>query len=334
MINVGMVGFGLSGRYLQAPFFQLNPNFNLKAIVTSQSIPEALFPSTIQSASFDELLTDKSLDLIAICSPSNTHFDYAKRSLLEGKHVLIEKPITATLAEAKELYDLAKEVKKVLYVYQNRRFDGDFMTIKSVIESGLLGEIISYEAHFDRYKPILNPKRWKEEIAPANGILYDLGSHLIDQAIYIFGIPESYSGEVFTQREGSAIDDAFDLKLNFKNIKVYLKSSLMVKHEGPRYIIHGTKGSYIKYGLDVQENHLVSGFWPNNPGFGVENVKGFLKTSFNGLELESQIETFAGNWGLLFENLAQVILTNELQIVKPEEILAQISLIENIKSTK
>ena len=333
MINVGLIGFGLSGRYLQAPFFQTNPKFNLKTIVTSQTIPQDFFPQSKRVDSYETLLEDEEINLISICSPSNTHFEYAKSCLEAGKNILIEKPITATSKEAETLFSLAKEKNLVIYVFQNRRFDSDFMTVKNVIESGVLGEIISYEAHFDRFKPILNAKKWKEVVAPANGILYDLGAHLIDQSIYLFGKPEKVSGEVFTQREGSEIDDAFDLKLDYGKLKVTLKSSLMVKDQGPKYTVHGTLGSFTKWGIDVQEDHLVANYWPNQGSFGFEpnGMQGNLKTNINGIEITGKVETFGGNWGYLFDNLADVILDNAEPIVKPDQIINQIQIIESIK---
>ena len=333
MINVGLVGFGLSGKYLQAPFFQVNANFRLKSIVTSQDIPKNLFPDAQRIESFEKLLEDQDLSLISICSPSHTHFEYAKKCLLAGKNVLLEKPMTATSKEAEELIKLAGDLKLVLYVFQNRRFDSDFMTVKSIIESGVLGEIHSYEAHFDRYKPILNTKRWKETVLPANGILYDLGAHLIDQSIYLFGKPLNVEGSVFTQREGSEIDDAFNLYLDYGKLKVTLKSSLIIKDQGPKYTIHGSKGSFTKFGLDIQEDHLVAGLWPDQPGFGLENVEfnGKLKSEINGLDFIGKVDTIKGNWGLLFNDLFEVIQNNKTAIVQHQQIIEQLKIIQAIK---
>lgn len=332
MINVGLVGFGLSGRYLQSPFFLTNPSFNLSGIVTSQEIPKEYFARTQKYLSFNQLIEDPSIDLISICSPNSTHFEYCKLALEAGKHVLVEKPITASSKEAKVLYELAKSNNKVLAVFQNRRYDGDFMTVKKVIESGVLGEILSYEAHFDRYNPVLNTKKWKETIGPASGILYDLGSHMIDQAISIFGKPQSIFGESFTQREGSEIEDAFDLRMDYGKLKVTIKSSLLVKDEGPRYKIHGTKGTFTKFGFDVQESQLRSGWFPNMPGFGAEEPKyfGSLKTSLGGMEFTGTIDTIPGNWDFLFIDLANSIQNQTDFGIKHEDIITQIEIIEQI----
>ncbi len=333
MINVGIVGFGLSGRYLQAPFFLTNPQFNLLRIVTSQELPPHIFVETQRADSIDELLADKSIDLLSVCSPSATHYAYAKRALEAGKHVLVEKPITAKPEEAAELFELARQKGKVLSVFQNRRYDSDFQTVKQVVKSGILGEILSYEAHFDRYKPVLNAKAWKEKPDATTGILYDLGAHLVDQAIDLFGKPDAVSGEVFTQRKNSEIDDAFHLNMNFGAVKVNLKSSLLVKDQGPKYIVHGTLGSYTKYGMDVQEDHLVGGLFPVQPGFGIEPASGYgrLCTSVNGLEITGTVETLPGNWGRFFENLGEAIRTGTETEIKSWQIVEQIRILDHIK---
>lgn len=335
MINVGIVGFGLSGRYLQAPFFLTNPRFNLVKIVTSRELPPHIFADTQRADSIDELLADRSIDLISVSSPSSTHFAYAKRALEAGKHVLVEKPVTARPEEAAELFELAEKRKKVLCVFQNRRYDSDFQTVKKVIESGILGEILTYEAHFDRYKPVLNAKAWKEVPDATTGILYDLGAHLVDQAIDLFGKPDSFSGEVFTQRMNSEIDDAFNLNMDFGRVKVTLKSSLLVKDQGPKYTVHGTLGSYTKYGMDVQEDHLVSGQFPVQPGFGVEPASGNgrIRTAVKGLEIEGKVETLPGNWARLFENLAEAISSGAELEIKPWQIVEQIRILDTVKTS-
>jgi predicted dehydrogenase len=334
MLNVALIGFGLSGRYLQAPFFETNPNFNLKTIVSNSQNPKEYFPNVNVAKSLEEVLADDSIDLISICSPNATHFDYAKKTLLAGKNVLVEKPFTATIAQAEELITLAQTVGKTLTIFQNRRFDSDFMTVKKIIEDGLLGEILNFEIHFNRFKPVLNPKKWKETVSPANGILYDLGSHIIDQTIVLFGVPKSVWGQTFTQREHSEIEDAFDIRLDYGKLKVTLRSSLMVREDSPRYIIHGTKGSFVKYGIDVQEDHLKAGLQPTDAGFGVEppSQMGILNTNINGLGFRGTVETLTGNWSILFQNLHDAIVNGKELLIKPMEVLEQIKIIEKVIS--
>ncbi len=334
MLNVALIGFGLSGRYLQAPFFETNPNFNLKTIVSNNQNPQEFYSTVKVARSLEEVLLDKTIDLVSICSPNATHYEYAKRALQAGKHVLVEKPFTATSQEAEELILLSQKQQKTLSVFQNRRFDSDFLTVQKLIEDGFLGEILNFEIHFNRFKPFLNPKKWKEVISPASGIIYDLGSHIIDQVIVLFGVPQHVWGQTFTQRENSEVDDAFDIKLDYGKLKVTLRSSLLVREESPRYLIHGTKGSFVKYGIDVQEDHLKVGMLPQNVDFGIEpsTQDGILYSEKEGVSVQETIKTEQGNWALLFQNLHDVIVDGKKILIKPEEVLAQIRIIEAVIS--
>jgi predicted dehydrogenase len=334
MLTVAIVGFGLSGRYLQAPFFRSNPTlFHLKTILSASQNPQDTYPNVQVVRTLDEILADAEIDIVSIASPNDTHFDYARRCLLAGKHVLVEKPFTATVAEAKELMALAKSQNKILTVFQNRRFDSDFLTVQKVVKNRLLGELLTFEIHFDRYKPILNPKKWKETTGPSSGILYDLGAHIIDQALLLFGKPMAVSGETFRQRQGSQIDDAFEIRLDYGQLKVTLKSSLLVREEGPRYVLHGSKGSFVKSGIDIQEDQLKMGMLPKDVGFGIEPADkwGLLNTEINGQHFRGHIETEVGNWVALFENIYSAITEGQELLVKPEQILEQLAIIEAVR---
>ena len=333
-LNVGLIGFGLSGRYLIAPFLMVNPHFNLKTVVQqSASTASELYPSVKSEKNLDALLADTDIDLIIVSSPNPTHFDYARRSLLAGKHVLIEKPMAATAAEAQILMDFAEKKGKVLSVYQNRRFDGDFQTVQKVIKSGMLGDVLNYEARFDRWAPNANPKKWKEVVSPSTGVLYDLGAHILDQALVLFGVPKSYSGQVMTQRENTVIDDAFDVRLDYGKMQVSLKASLLVREPTPRYRINGTHGSFVKYGIDPQEDMLKAGMTPDMKGFGEDSPAfyGHLNTDYKGLHIQGTVETMAGNFGLLFQNLYDAIVEGKELSVKPELIVEQIKIMEAVK---
>jgi scyllo-inositol 2-dehydrogenase (NADP+) len=330
MLNVAIIGFGLSGRYLQAPFFETNPNFNLKTIVSINQNPAAFYPNVKVVKSIDEVLADATIDLVSICSPNETHYAYTKLALLAGKHVLVEKPFTATSKEAEELISLAKTQNKILTVFQNRRWDSDFLTVKKIIEEKRLGEILNFEIHFNRFKPDLNVKKWKEINTASSGVLYDLGAHIIDQTIVLFGNPKNVWGQTFTQRENSKIDDAFDIQLDYGKLKVTLRSSLMVRENSPRYIIHGTKGSFVKYGMDVQEDYLKAGKMHALVDFGIEPTTqyGTLYSEKNGLPITEKIKTEKGNWALIFQNVHDAIVHNKILFVKPEEVLEQIKIME------
>lgn len=334
MLNVALIGFGLSGRFLQAPFFETNPNFNLKTIVSNNQNPQEFYPSVKVARNLEEVLLDKTIDLVSICSPNFTHYEYAKRALQAGKHVLVEKPFTATSIEAQELILLSQKQQKTLSIFQNRRFDSDFLTVKKLLNEDILGEILNFEIHFNRFKPTLNPKKWKEVESPASGIIYDLGAHIIDQVIVLFGEPQQVWGQTFTQRESSQIDDAFDIRLDYGKLKVVLRSSLLVRGESPRYIIHGSKGSFIKYGIDVQEDHLKVGMMPQDTDFGIEpNTQyGILYSEKDGVAVQEIIKTEKGNWALLFQNLHDVIVGDSELLIKPAEVLAQIRIIEAVIS--
>lgn len=333
MTTVAILGFGLSGRYLQAPFFLANPNFRLKTIVSNNQNPQDIYMGVQKATSLDAVLADPEIDLVSVASPNETHFEYTQRCLQAGKHVLVEKPFTATAGEAATLVSMAKDLGKHLFVFQNRRWDSDFLTIQKVVAEGLIGDILSYEAHFNRYKPVLNPKKWKEVTAPGNGILYDLGSHILDQTIVLFGKPNAVWGETFTQREGSEIDDAFDVKLDYGKIKVTLKSSLLVREDTPRYIIQGTKGSFVKYGIDVQEDHLKAGIMPGMPGFGIEPESNWatLNTDVGSLHVRGRVETLPGDWSPLFQNMYEVIERGATPAIDMEDIVEQIRIMELVK---
>lgn len=332
-IQVALVGFGLSGRYLQAPFFEAHPEFHLKSVVTSQESLTDIFPQAHRADNLEAVLSDPAIDLVSIASPNETHFAYARACLLAGKHVLVEKPFTATVAEAETLIALAKEQGRHLFVFQNRRFDSDFLTLKKLLDAGELGDLLRYEAHFLRYKPVLNVKKWKEIPAPSNGILYDLGSHLVDQCIALFGAPRAVWGETYTQREGSAIDDAFDLQLDYGRLKVGLFSSLLVREPAPRYILRGTKASFVKYGIDVQEDQLKAGMWPGQEGFAEEPAEnaGVLYREIQGRIVAETIPTAPGNWQLLFQNLADVVLRGAKPLIPMTDIVAQLRVMEQVK---
>lgn len=333
MINIALVGFGLSGRYLQAPFITANSNYRLKTIVTSNALAKELYPEAQIVSSIEDVLADSSIDLVSIASPNATHYEYAKKALLANKHVLVEKPLASTSQEAEELILLAKQQNKVLSVFQNRRFDSDFLTVQKILKAKLLGDIVSYEVRYDRYKPVLNPKKWKETPSPGSGIIYDLGPHILDQALVLFGVPQKVWGQTYTQREGSLIDDAFDIYLSYDKMTVKLSSSLLVREESPRYRINGTKGSFVKYGIDHQEDHLKVDLLPQMTGFGVEPIEnqGAIYSNIGDVVIKGKVETEVGNWGILFQNLYEAIVEGKDLLIKPELVLEQIKIIEAVK---
>lgn len=335
-LNVAILGFGLSGHYLIANYLTLNPKFKLyKVMQASKNTASEIFPSVITVRHIDEIISDKTIDVVVVSTPNETHFEYAKVCLLAGKHVLIEKPMCGTPEECDELMEIAQQNGCMLTVYQNRRFDGDFKTVQDVIRSGTLGKIVNYEARYDRWHPHINPKPWKEVAHVSNGILYDLGAHILDQSLVLFGVPDSYSGTIMTQRANSTIDDAFVILLNYPELSVTLRSSLLVNPDTPRYTIHGYKGSFIKYGVDSQEAMLKAGMMPNDEGFGYEDQSqyGILYHHNEEGVLSEIIPTQPGNYGVIFDNIYDAIVNNKELLIKPSLVKEQIKIMYRLKTS-
>ena len=264
-IGVGVIGYGLGGRVFHAPFVSAVPGLKLVSIMTSKpDEPAKLYPSTRITANLDDLLTDKSIELIVVSTPNETHFDLASRALNAGKHVVIDKPFAPTSQQARQLIDLASSKGLHVIPFHNRRWDGDFLTIRKILAEGSLGRLVTFESHFDRYRPTPRENTWKEAGNPANGMLWDLGPHLVDQALSLFGPPEAITASVRSDRDQTEIEDAFDIILHYpgnngKGLLVHCRTSYLACINAPRFLLHGTHGSFIKYGLDPQEPALVGG---------------------------------------------------------------------------
>lgn len=320
ILNVGLIGFGLSGRYFHSPFLSTNPGFKIKTVVERSKNEAQEFDLSIGNArSVDELLSDEEIDVVFICTPNDTHFQYAMDALENGKHVVIEKPFAATEDEAKQLVALSEEKGLILTAYQNRRWDSDFLTVKKLIEENKLGDIIEYECHYDRFRPVVPTESWKEKSVPVGGNLYNLGPHLIDQALMLFGEPQTVTAEIRAVRPNSEIDDYFDVRLGYEDKMVIIKSSLMVYENFLRYNLHGTKGSFIKGGLDPQEETLRKNILPNTQPWGVEpeNRWGRLFSE----EYTGIIESEAGDYAPFYQNVYDAIVNGSELAVKPAEIL-------------
>ena len=311
VLQVALIGYGLSGRYLQAPFYVAHPGFNVARIMTSRA--EVLlenFPGLRPTATAEEAFADPAIDLVSIATPNATHYGLARAALDAGKHVLVDKPACATAAELRELVALAARKNRHLFVFQNRRWDSDFLTVRQILRSGDLGRLVAYEARYDRWKPTPNAKAWKETPSPGAGMLYDLGAHLIDQAIACFGVPEHVSGRTWIQRSFSTIPDAFNLHFEYDDFVADLSCSLLVREPTPRYRLHGDKGSFVKYGIDVQEDQLKAGMLPSDVDFGKEPLSqdGRMVTEReDGSLYEGAYSTIPGYWLALFDNIYEAI---------------------------
>lgn len=330
-LNVGIVGFGMTAQVMHAPFLKTNPAYNVVAVVERHSdVSKNFFPDTSILRSFEELLTRDDVDVVIITTPNDSHFDYAKEAVLAGKHVVLEKPFTITSIDAAELALLSKDANRIISPFHNRRYVADFRTMQRIVQQNLLGDIHTFEGHFDRYRPDPKPNAWREEAKPGSGILYDLGPHLMDQALCLFGLPETITADVRMQRPHAQVDDSFEVQLDYGFLKATLKSSMLVREPGPRYMIHGTKGSFIKSGEDVQEALLKEGALPTTADWGAEpdNQFGLLHTEIRGEVLKEKVLSLQGNFGLYYQYLYDTIINGAPLREKPEHGFNTIRLIE------
>lgn len=331
-IKVGLIGFGMAGRVFHAPLIDHVEGLQLSSIRETKKdnieIIKERYPQAKIVDSSEAIFNGLDIDLIVIAVPNKYHYEIAKQALLAGKHVVVDKPVTVTSAEAQELINIAKEQKKVLSVYQNRRWDSDFLTVKKVIASGKLGRIVEYESHFDRFRNDIRPDSWKEEGSLGTGVLYDLGSHLIDQALVLFGLPESVSADIRVQRDNSEIPDYFALMLEYGEFKVTIKSGMLVKEPLPKYIISGTEGAFVKYGMDIQESTLNEAkITLSDPKWGEEpeEIWGVLNTVKDG---RRNLKSEKGNYAAYYENVQAAINGNEDLFVTAEQAANIINIIE------
>ena len=330
-INTSLCSFGMSGMVFHAPFIKIHPGFNLYGVwERSKNIAAQKYPSIKVFRTFETLLADDNVELVIVNTPNYTHYDLAKKSLQSGKHVIVEKPFTVTVKEGEELIELAKKQNKKLSVYQNRRYDSDYKTVKKVLDEKLLGHIVEAEFHFDRYSEILSPKVHKEIPGPGTGSLYDLGSHLIDQALQLFGMPDAVFADIRITRTVSKVDDYFDLLLYYSTMRVRIKSSYQVKEPLPGYILHGSKGTFIKAKTNIQEIRLQSGESPsaNNWGIEPESERGLLHTETKGEVIREYIISEKGNYAEYYSEIYEAIKNNKLLPVSAEDGLNVIKIIE------
>lgn len=325
-IRTGIIGFGLSGRVFHAPFIDLVDGYELSKISTAnperQSLAKKRYPSTDIVADAASIIEDPEIDLVIVTSPNIDHYRWAKEALLAGKHAVVEKPFTVDLAEAEDLIELASKKQRILTVYHNRRFTSDTKTVKKLLDSGLLGDIVDYETHFDRYRT--EPRErggWREKPLPGSGIFYDLGSHLIDQALWFFGMPKAVTANIDHQRPWAKADDYFDVRLHYPSFTATLKSGMICTIPGPTYMLHGTNGSFVKFGLDIQEATLNSGAKPVGEDWGKEpeEIWGSINAKYQGLKIRGKLESEPGDYRDYFINLRDAINGEAELAVKPEE---------------
>ncbi|MDR2680749.1 MAG: Gfo/Idh/MocA family oxidoreductase [Tannerella sp.] len=306
-IKTGLASYGLSGQAFHAPFIGTHPQFELAAVTErSKNLAKKRYPETRIVRSPEELLSLDELELVVINTPDATHYEYAKKALEAGKNVIVEKPFTKTSAEGEELIALAAERGLMLCVYQNRRWDADFLTVKEIIENRRTGRTVEFESTFSRYRNYIQAGNWKEQ---DGGMTYNLGSHLIDQCICLFGVPEAVFADVAILRDGGTVDDYFVIHplrcRKAPEVHITLKAGYLMCEPEPRFIIHGTEGSYIKYGVDKQEALLKTGALPGAPDWGVETEDewGVIHTEANGTTFKGKYPSQRGDYTAFYESV-------------------------------
>jgi len=328
-IRTALLSYGMSGEVFHGPLLQAHNGFEIVRVFQRNPKKQAVHPYSV-TTDVNDILSDPSVELVIVNTPNESHFDYASRALKAGKHVVVEKPFTVTTREADELIALAGKNGKLLSVFQNRRWDADFLTVQKVLAEGLLGKLVECEIHYDRYRNYIEANTWKEVATPGTGILYNLGSHLLDQALVLFGMPRYIDARIGTQRPGGEVDDFFDIRMEYDGFFAILKSSYLVREQGPRFILHGTEGSFLKSGIDPQEQALKDKKVPGSAGWGAEpkELWGKLNTTLNGKPFEGPYETVHGNYLSFYDNIHGALREGRALAVTAEQARNVIRLIE------
>ncbi|HEX3436362.1 MAG TPA: oxidoreductase [Pseudacidobacterium sp.] len=318
-IRAGVIGYGLAGRIFHTAVIEATPGLELAAVVQRTGDEAArTYPKIKLYRSVEGLLADSSIRLIVVATPSYSHFEVAEQCLRAGRDVVIDKPFTLTSEEAAKLIFLAREKNRLLSVYQNRRWDGDFKTVQQIIASEKLGRLVTFESHFDRFRPEPRLQVWRESGGPGGGTLFDLGSHLIDQALTLFGQPERIFASVRMDREHAVADDAFDITLFYPKLTAYLRATTLACAPGARFTLHGTNGSFVKFGLDPQEDALKSGATFETHGFGHE-PESHWGTLYLEKAAPAKIKTEVGDYRGYYANVRDALLGNAALAVTPEQ---------------
>jgi predicted dehydrogenase len=325
VIHVGLIGYGFSGKTFHAPLIQSVPGLALTVVGSTR--PEVVLADLPEVAvcSAEEVTTHPEVDLVVVASPNESHFPLAAAAMRAGKDVVVDKPFTLTLAEARELVQIAKDHNRLLSVFHNRRWYSEVLATREILQSGVLGEVSHYECHMDRFRPNVR-QRWREQPGPGSGLWFDLGPHLIDQALHLFGMPQSVNASFAILRQGGQTDDWAHVQLNYPRLRIVLHSSLLVAGGGPRSILHGTKASWAKFGGDVQEAQLMAGMMPWDEGFGVDPDPGILYDGASGEKTE--IPAPVGNQPMYYAELRDAILNGQPAPISGEHGVAVMAILE------
>jgi scyllo-inositol 2-dehydrogenase (NADP+) len=333
-INVGLAGYGFSGQSFHRPLLQHSHNFEIHTIMSSNKEKVQTDMGGVNVVPSLQELLQEDIELVVITTPNHLHYDMIKQSLTAGKHVVVEKPFVTESEQGEELIRLAEENGLVLSVFHNRRWDADFLTIRNLMEKKKLGDISTYEAHFDRYRPMVKD-RWKENKIEGGGVLYDLGSHLIDQALCLFGKPQWVFADIFSQRDPEKAEDYFQITLGYDTVRIGLYSRSIVLDPGPRYQLHGQKGSFVKYGMDRQEADLKEGINPYSASWGMEDEESWGTLSLIEEEEVNKVKLSSekGDYTQYYQGIFEAVRNNQPIPVRAEEALNVIEIIEACKKS-
>lgn len=311
-IRVGVVGFGLAGKVFHAPMIHAVEGLELAAVVERSSRnAEAAYPGISTYASLDAMLEDASIELIVVATPNDFHAAQARQALAAGRHVVVDKPVGNTSFEIADLMTLAREHKRLLIPFHNRRFDGDFMTLRRLLADRKLGRVVGFESTFDRWRPTPKHGTWRDAGGPGTGTLLDLGTHLVDQAVQLFGLPEAISAEVLRERDGSLAVDAFTVRLHCAGgVMATVSANCLAAQPRPRYLVRGTEGGFLKCGLDPQEDRLRQNGSKVTDDLGVEPASawGSLAVDVHGGMVTQPVETIPGDYRLYYAAVRNALL--------------------------
>jgi predicted dehydrogenase len=327
-LNVALIGYGYAGKTFHAPVISHTPGLTLAAIMVRN--PEQAAADWPQARLYDNietLLAQQDIDLVVIATPNDSHAPLARQALLAGKHVVVDKPFTTTLDQARQLTALAAQCGRLLSVFHNRRWDADFLTAAQLITSGRLGRIAHFESHMDRFRPQVR-QRWREQSGAGSGLWYDLGPHLIDQALQLFGQPETIYADLAALRDGAVTDDYFHVLLGYPQQRVILHGGMLVSGGSARYLIHGTAGSYIKYGVDPQEEALKRGQTPADSHWGQDDAEGRIYSQADEATSHHPYPNLPGDYRQYYARVRAAIVDKAPNPVPPEDAIAVMRIIE------
>ncbi|WP_299005502.1 oxidoreductase [uncultured Caulobacter sp.] len=328
ILNVALVGYGYVGRTFHAPLIAATPGLALATVVSSDPAKVAAdHPDVRVVDELDAALADPAIELVVIATPNALHAPQAIAALEAGKHVVVDKPFALSAAEARAMANAAERAGALLTVFHNRRWDSDFLTLQRLIAEGVLGQVVQYESHFDRFRPVVRD-RWRERAGPGAGAWMDLGPHLLDQALVLFGEPLAISADIDVQRPGAGADDYFHVVLRYPTLRAILHGSLLTAASDLRLAVHGTSGSFVKHGLDPQEAQLKAGMIPGAPSYGRDSRHGVLTTVENDVQVHADVSPEPADYRAFYAGVREAIVTGAPSPVPVGEALRVMDLLE------